>query len=1182
MEKGTTFKLDGAYRSALEEIPTALGLYRALDGACEPVLFSRGACRLFGGTQEELLSRFRERGGCTIHPEDYPAFSMLKTRALLHPEQPFQAAFRACVSGGGYRWLSISGESRRLEDGAWLLYVTYSPIEDTQALQCGQADTLRRSSRLFQEILDFAPAAIFWKDADRRFWGANRAFLKYYGFESDREILGKTDEDMGWHTDPGPYRGDELRVLREGAGTCRVHGQCLSHGQLRDIVASKSPLFEDGKIIGLVGSFEDVTEEYGQRERADKLRSILDNIPAGICVYRRKGEETSCIAVNRFMLEHLNVSADTVIGHDFYNWAHYLHPDDRSAFLRSRAAFLRNHEPMDGTYRIRSHGADTYSWFDVMGYYVPQEDGSALLYITHTDVSAVKAAERRAALDRQIYEDTVNAAGMVIWRYEIAARRVVMMDNRASREAAVRYGLPMVVDGAPASMTGTLEKEDIPAFLEMYRAAEQGRTAFCEVRSRGVDQSTHCERLCFTAFAYDDEDRVTAAYGMGMDVTQQKKQEELYHHEMEQLNQISGPNVIAKGHHDLTANRVLDYVANTRKALDLHTISYDDALQAMLKMPVEASDREKLAEMLDRNNLISRYYAGEQNFAMEYRRRNGDQPVTLVETTVRTFAVRENHVECFICTYDLTQKQLELGILSKLAELGYEYMGLVDVKNRTLAYYTGATGIVESTEKNPLYYDQVMELIMGRLSIETASPETLAPIALDNVLAELEKQSAYEYVFDYQDGDGTLHRKRMQYCYLTAAHTTVFFAQSDLSRQYQHDTEQMRRLRQAVMAAERANESKSMFLSSVSHDMRTPLNGIIGFTDFALRERDPVKKQNYLEKIRFSSSLLLSLVNDTLELSRIESGKVTVNPEVVNSSELLESIVVGVRITADSKNVAFSAAFGSDFPTFVRVDKLKMQEICLNLLSNAVKFTPPGGQVKFTVFLVPPQQGNLNVKITVEDTGIGIGEEFQKKMFEPFSQEHAQGMDSTLGTGLGLSIVRRYVDLLGGIIEVESGRNRGTRFTVCLPVEPVEESDGESSVPAEAETDFSGRRVLLCEDNYLNREIAAMLLQERGIQVVPAADGQEGVDRFSASAPNSFDAVLMDLRMPHVDGYEATRSIRALPRPDAAAVPIIAMTADAYEEDVRRCLESGMNSHITKPIDPARLFSELGRLLSRS
>ena len=370
--------------------------------------------------------------------------------------------------------------------------------------------------------------------------------------------------------------------------------------------------------------------------------------------------------------------------------------------------------------------------------------------------------------------------------------------------------------------------------------------------------------------------------------------------------------------------------------------------------------------------------------------------------------------------------------------------------------------------------------------------------------------------------------------------------------------------------------AKSDFLSNISHDMRTPLNGIIGYTDLAVSTDNPQEKQDYLKKIGISGRFLLNLINDTLDISKIESGKYTLSPAPVSGSELLESIVVPIRLSAKAKNIDFTISADPQYYGMLNVDRLNLQKIVLNLLSNAIKFTPSGGSVRLLVNAVEPPEGNINTRIIVEDTGVGISEEFMPDLFEPFMQERTSQTRGIVGTGLGLSIVKRVAVLMGGDVAVESQKGKGSRFTVSLPIAFSGEKKEETPAEAEKES-LAGLSVLLCEDNQMNTEIAKKLLEKNGLHVTCAENGKAGLEIFKKSEPGTFDVILMDLRMPVMNGIEAAGAIRALQREDAAAVPIIALSADVFEEDLRRCREAGMNDHTVKPINPEELFDCIRR-----
>lgn len=377
---------------------------------------------------------------------------------------------------------------------------------------------------------------------------------------------------------------------------------------------------------------------------------------------------------------------------------------------------------------------------------------------------------------------------------------------------------------------------------------------------------------------------------------------------------------------------------------------------------------------------------------------------------------------------------------------------------------------------------------------------------------------------------------------------------------------------------EKSVEEKNQFFANISHDMRTPLNAIIGFSQLAGKEQVSLPVRDYLNKIQSSGTLLLGLINDTLNLSKLSSGKIILKPEPVSCQDLFNNVIIPIREAAAIKHITFNADKSGCTCKYVLMDRLNVEKILLNLLTNAVKYTPEGGQVDFIINRNKGPQPRPETTFTIRDNGIGMSPEFLPHLYDAFSQES----ETNPGTGLGMAIVKRLIDLMGGTIDVVSAKGQGTTFTVLLPLEecegPADQTD--SSNTFLDLTHLTGAKVLLCEDNELNRQIAVALLRRQGMQVVIAENGQQGVETFSTSAAGEFALILMDVRMPVLDGLEATMQIRALDRRDAASVPIIAMTANTFPEDIEACLKSGMNAHIGKPINPQILYATLAKFLA--
>ena len=385
----------------------------------------------------------------------------------------------------------------------------------------------------------------------------------------------------------------------------------------------------------------------------------------------------------------------------------------------------------------------------------------------------------------------------------------------------------------------------------------------------------------------------------------------------------------------------------------------------------------------------------------------------------------------------------------------------------------------------------------------------------------------------------------------------------------------------ALDKAEIASRAKFSFLFSMSHDIRTPMNAITGFTAMAKKHLDDTEKiEDYLNKIETAGNQLLALINQVLEMSRIESGKIILTDQKADVLERAAILRTLYSEQAEANGLKFTVTTENILHSKVITDADRMKQITTNIIGNALKYTPEGGSVDYIITEKPcDKPGYGNYVFTVRDTGIGMSPEFVEHIFDEFSRENTSTVSKIQGPGLGMSIVKQLTDLLGGTIDIQSEKGRGTTISITIPMKWDTETE------TAAEKDSAGLRVnleemkvLLVEDNEMNREIAEEILSENGMFIETAADGDIAVDMVRNAAPGQYDLILMDVQMPRMNGYEATRAIRALEDPEKASLPIIAMTANAFEEDRMNAMAAGMNEHLAKPIDIAKLMNTLVRI----
>ena len=512
---------------------------------------------------------------------------------------------------------------------------------------------------------------------------------------------------------------------------------------------------------------------------------------------------------------------------------------------------------------------------------------------------------------------------------------------------------------------------------------------------------------------------------------------------------------------------------------------------------------------------------------------------------------------------------------------GYSYICLINLETGDVELIKGnnipgLNGRYTQMDHNILL-EQVNRLIaksFRKSSVEFYDSKTIAK--------RLEGKNSLFHTCERTDGTWILSMIVPQKYDENGRVVSVLLANRDFTEEKKRELEQEEALRQEKIKAEKANEAKSIFLFNMSHDIRTPMNAIVGYSQLMKKELTNPKLIHYQEMIEQSSKLLLSIINNVLDMARVESGKMELDENYEVIGNISQLVCSAFAAEASRKNIELNIVVNVEHKHII-VDSTKMQEILSNLISNAIKYTSAGGKVTIDTKELPyDKEGYVLIQTKVSDTGIGMSEEFLPSLFELFTRER-NTLSKIPGTGLGMAIVKNFVDLMNGSIEVESELGKGSTFTITIPHKIANKDYTNRNIKDsnECDIDFMGKRILLAEDNELNAEITTTILSEMGFEVKVVEDGILCVNEIQHHPANTYDLILMDIQMPNMDGYKATHCIRRLSQPEKANIPIIAMSANAFEEDKKKAFDVKMNDYITKPIDFQKMEQVLKHILSK-
>lgn len=1135
------------------------------DGNFVSTFFTEGLPEIVGLSYEEYGELTRDNAIKTIYEKDQDRVRNATIKAL-YDGGSLDISFRMIHKDGHLVWVHVNGKR-------------IGPIAEEMhfnAVFTGMSE----ETKLFRSLADETADGIYVIDSEN--------FGLLYANESKRTYRFYRD-----------YEGKKCYNVIYGldkpcsfCGVRKFKPDGLEH-MIENNDRTMSLRFTETNWNGIdafVVYLKDITEEIEIRREKERMelyfQTLIKNIPGGVAVITVEPDGRMIPEyVSEGFARLIGKPLDSIKGIYSENFFAGIHPDDASKNQRKLNSVIKEGRGSCELVARYIIGENKYKWIKTNLTLMSSHDGRHRMYSVYTDITdameeSIKVKAQFEDILIQHYQDKGpniirlghdNVTKNIVLNRRDFASFIIEKSFTFNREEYVEYRANEIQDLEERQIfKATFSTTNLKA---AFARGEREQSAVCFITFPNEEKGRYVRYKTVLVESPDTKDliAVLSVEDVTETIIRERIKQQLY---ITNCDYVCDLNLFDGTYKLLACGKDVSFPPHPSGKIQ-------ERVQYMLENSVVPRCHEIYAKALDPEMIINRL-KDEDNYSITYSLVDEHSEVRTKKLTISNVDLRLGRVS-FINS-DMTDSVREQQSLLNVIAYTFDLTSTIDIEKDTIIMHTRESIINKLPAKYITNYSKAInanidESIYDEPSKNMARLELSVPRMLERLK---ESPEGYDFILPYTNKKGEIRYKQAVVIWGDVNHKTICLIRADVTDVLNNEKKTSEKLEAALAIAEEASRAKSDFLSTMSHDIRTPMNAIIGLTTLAqARIDDKEIVEGYLEKISIASKHLLSLINDVLDMSKIERSKLNLNYMRINMNELIDQLVDIMEPQAKAHQLIFDVEkIGLNDVTCLG-DSLRINQVLINIIGNAIKYTPEGGKINFKVEQIKPSvDSKFRFRYTVSDTGIGIPDEFLESVFVPFSRSFA--VARVEGAGLGLSIVKGLVDLMGGKISATSKLNEGSVFQVELEFDIAPEIVTDDNGIVNINDDIiSGHSFLIVEDNDINAEIICELLALNGGTVKVAKDGSKAISIFNASPEGTYDVIFMDIQMPVLDGLEASRRIRKLDRKDAKKIPIIAMTANAFVEDVQMSLEAGMTAHIAKPIDMAVVKAVLNKVFNQ-